>query len=215
MKKLATFTDINKAQALASILRANGVECDIRNEHTATINWLYTNAIGGLQVVVGPDQIAEGEDLLELFHTNASYQKCPDCSSHEVRYVKFGIFNAISIYLGFCLPSKNYKMKCDECGAVFGRCQLVEEDSENLKELENLAVESKNLDAEPQELPIYFSLLKGYIVTFVLMFITSPLGYLFFQNYKVDMEFLLFGPLLGGGIGMLLKYADEQRNKCL
>ena len=221
MKKLANFYDINQAQALASMLDANGIECDIRNEHTGTMYWLYTNAIGGYHIMVSSDCLSEANDILSLYNTDASYQKCPSCSSSKIRYIKIGALNALAIFLGgFCFPARKHKMKCDNCNTVFNRDELVEESDEALDELEKLALESKTEDTKPGKLPIYFAFLKGYIITVVLMALTAPLRPYFVENDSIEYYLhgaypYLYAPLIGGAIGVLLRCIDEYRKKRL
>ena len=227
---MANFYDLNRAHALVSMLEANDIECYIRNEHTGTMYWLYINAIGGYQVMVSPDCLSEAIDILDLYNTNAPYQKCPKCSSSKIRYIRFGVINAIGIFIGgFCLPAKKHKMRCDECNIVFERSELVEEYDEQLEELEKLAQESKMDDVKPKELPIYFAFLKGYIIVLLLLILTAPLRYSethlqpeVTQNDEANIEYYLrgslpylYGPIIGGIIGVLLRRVDESRRKRL
>ena len=230
MKQLAHFYDLNRAHALVSMLEANNIACDIRNEHTGTMYWLYTNAIGGYQVMVNPDCLSEAIDILGLYNTNAPYQKCPKCNSSKIRYIRFGVINAIGIFIGgFCLPARKYKMQCDECKIVFERSELVEEYDEQLNELEKLAQESKMQDVKPKELPIYFAFLKGYIIVLLLLILTAPLRYsethlrsVITEDHEANIEYYLqgslpylYGPIIGGIIGVLLRRVDESRKKRL
>jgi hypothetical protein len=71
---VARFTTVGEAEAARSALDAAGIPCRLGDENTIAVQWLYSNAIGGVKVVV-----AEGdrEDVLEVLR-NASEQAPPE-----------------------------------------------------------------------------------------------------------------------------------------
>lgn len=46
------FSHVAEAQLAQSKLASEGIESFIRNENTISINWLYSNAMGGVQLQV-------------------------------------------------------------------------------------------------------------------------------------------------------------------
>jgi hypothetical protein len=63
MKNLATFSRPIDAHLLISRLAGNGIAAFIRDEHMVTLDWLASNAIGGVKVDVANEDY---ESALEL-----------------------------------------------------------------------------------------------------------------------------------------------------
>ncbi len=62
-----------EAEVVASALRADGVDAFIGNSNHAHVDWLYTFALGGLQVLVPRQKLGEARTLLrERIHENAN-----------------------------------------------------------------------------------------------------------------------------------------------
>ena len=106
---VANFSHPTEADPVVAWLESEGIECFVTNEHTVTMNWLYSNAIGGvgvqvkaadveraneiLQAVLNPHAL-EGEPTLSDSEMDQgsdanSEIHCPQCGSENVYYEKF------------------------------------------------------------------------------------------------------------------------------
>lgn len=138
---VATFSHPTEADPVVAWLESEGIECFLTNEHTVTMNWLYSNAIGGvgvriragdveraneiLQVISNPDATGE-KSAPEDFETDqgnedASDVHCPQCSSADVYYEKFSrrLVFASWVLLTVPLPFFKKRWKCRECEHQF------------------------------------------------------------------------------------------------
>lgn len=53
-------------------LEAEGIRAYLQDEHTVTINPLFSNAIGGIKLMVYGEQVARAQELLQLFEKENS-----------------------------------------------------------------------------------------------------------------------------------------------
>ncbi len=125
---IATFSHPIEAHILKTKLESEGIECFIADENTVTMNWLYSNAIGGVKLQVKKSHFKRAMAIIQEKHTNKLSQNklyksnndphCPKCNSTNVCYEKFSRrFAFISwILLGVPLPFIKRKWKCNECG---------------------------------------------------------------------------------------------------
>ena len=138
---IANFSHPTEADPVVAWLESEGIECFVTNEHTITMNWLYSNAIGGvgvrvkaaeveraneiLRAVLNPDAV-EGERTPADSETdqgsdNNSEMRCPQCGSENVYYEKFSrrlVFASWAL-LTVPLPFFKRKWKCRECEHLF------------------------------------------------------------------------------------------------
>ncbi len=64
MKTLAAFSKPMDAHLLISRLAGNGIAAFLRDEHMVTLDWLASNAIGGVKVDVGDEDYARALELI-------------------------------------------------------------------------------------------------------------------------------------------------------
>ena len=138
---IANFSHPTEADPVVAWLESEGIECFVTNEHTVTMNWLYSNAIGGvgvqvkaadveraneiLQAVLNPDAIG-AESIPTDSETDQegdanSEIRCPQCGSENVYYEKFSrrLVFASWVILTVPLPFFKKKWKCQECEHLF------------------------------------------------------------------------------------------------
>jgi len=125
---IATFSQPIEAHVLKTKLESEEIECFIADENTVTMNWLYSNAIGGVKLQVKKSDFKRAIAIIQkkndgkLTETkldkNNNDPHCPKCNSTNVYYEKFSRrFAFISwILLGVALPFIKRKWKCNECG---------------------------------------------------------------------------------------------------
>lgn len=64
MKTLGTFNKPIDAHLLAARLIGNGIPAFLRDEHMVTLDWLASNAIGGVKVEVGDEDYERALELI-------------------------------------------------------------------------------------------------------------------------------------------------------
>ncbi len=60
----AAFTNVHEAHLAQSSLEAAGFEVLVADEHLVSVDWMLSNAIGGVKVVVREDRVEEARALL-------------------------------------------------------------------------------------------------------------------------------------------------------
>ena len=72
MKTLATFSAPIEAHMLISRLEGNGIPAFLRDEHMVTLDWLASNAIGGVKVDVADEDYDRALELIAAGPTPAT-----------------------------------------------------------------------------------------------------------------------------------------------
>lgn len=72
MKTIASFSAPIEAHMLISRLEGNGIPAFIRDEHMVSLDWLASNAIGGVKVDVGDDDYERALELIAAGPADAS-----------------------------------------------------------------------------------------------------------------------------------------------
>ena len=127
---VATFDNPTIAHIARSRLESAGIRAVLDGEHHIAMDWLITNAVGGVKLLVchtNRDSALQilGENRSEVTETHAFddnpndpiLEHCPSCRSHETfreRLHRKWIFISL-LLLGVPLPFFSRKMICDEC----------------------------------------------------------------------------------------------------
>ena len=114
------------AHLLMARLESEEIECWLQDENTVTINPIWTNAVGGIKLMVKTDDYSRA---LEIFKETENNRKqaveCPKCSRHNVEFVSTprkaanwfsAIFTAV---LGDYALSVDKVYHCFDCGHEF------------------------------------------------------------------------------------------------
>jgi hypothetical protein len=64
MVVVSAFTSVHEAHLAQSVLQAAGIEATVADEHLVSMYWLYSNAIGGVKVLVPEAQAQDARDVL-------------------------------------------------------------------------------------------------------------------------------------------------------
>jgi len=124
VKTIATFSKPEEAHLLRTRLESAGIPAFVQDEHLVQLDWLYSNAIGGVRVQIGDDDL----DAAKEFLVPASPQPCPDaqevlcpaCGSPRTapdelpRRIAFLSLLVISFPLLF-----SRRWRCADCRRVF------------------------------------------------------------------------------------------------
>lgn len=107
-------------------LKAEGIECWLKDENTVTIDPILTNAVGGIKLMVDERMAKEGLDILkQLEEEYKASLACPNCGSHSIEFVSSprkasNWISAISTYLlGSFAMAAEKEYHCFNCGQEF------------------------------------------------------------------------------------------------
>jgi hypothetical protein len=127
---IKTFSSAWEADLAKTQLEACGIQAFILDSQTISVNWLFTNAIGGIKLQVFEDQAMEAKEVLsnpaeevekiqELKSEDET--KCPQCESENVRLVNWERkWSLVSIlFLGFPLFYPRDRYLCENCGNMW------------------------------------------------------------------------------------------------
>ncbi|WP_158279703.1 putative signal transducing protein [Coraliomargarita sinensis] len=120
MPVIATYTKMEDAHLAVSQLQGSGVEAWLRDEATANLYWLYSNAIGGVKVEVAEEDIERAREVLELPKEESGLLQCPHCGSQNTSVRQMNLISALAlIFLSLILPERKHKADCLDCGKSF------------------------------------------------------------------------------------------------
>lgn len=123
---VARYTFPYEAQIAWSRLDAEGIPAYIADEHTINMQWLYSNALGGVRVQVPTEYEEVAREILErnledelIEQEGFEGTKCPKCGSTDTTFYQFGKRFAFLVFLGLHFPLFPVKngVICNQCGA--------------------------------------------------------------------------------------------------
>jgi len=104
---LRSFDNYITASITLARLDEEGITCYLKDEYTVTIDPFLSNAIGGIKLMVLPDDFEEASALLAGF--DKDYRDaivCPKCGSHNVEYInKTGVKNWVTALVSWFFSS--------------------------------------------------------------------------------------------------------------
>jgi len=142
---IATFSHPTEAYILKSRLEAAGVWSLVADENIVIMNWLYSNAVGGVKVQVRETDVERVLDILDgglpvpVSEENEQAQRrdrpdCPNCGSFNTYYEQYAkrllfaswllswlVFRVLftTINGGIAIPFLRRRWKCKDCGNGF------------------------------------------------------------------------------------------------
>mgnify|MGYP005855037097 CR=1 FL=1 len=120
MTIIASYTKMEDAHLAVSKLEGSGVEAWLRDEATANLYWLYSNAIGGVKVEVADEDVERAREILELPKEASGLIQCPHCGSEHTSVRQMNLLFALGlIFLNLILPHRKNKADCLDCGETF------------------------------------------------------------------------------------------------
>lgn len=125
MKTIATFSKPEEAHLFRTRLEAAGISAFVQDEHVVQLNWLLSNAIGGVRVQIAEDDLESASEFLAADSPqpcpDAEDVVCPKCGSpliapdEKPRRIAF-----LSLWLlGFPLLFTRRRWRCSACRNVF------------------------------------------------------------------------------------------------
>ncbi|MEH0390679.1 DUF2007 domain-containing protein [Vibrio mimicus] len=125
---VARFSFPHEAHIARANLESAGIESFIADDHTVNTQWLYSNAIGGVRLMVLEKDFEEATEILtsdfsesleKHSETEGEQQDiCPHCGSSEITAHTQGKRPAFLVFILLGFPLFFYKQgyKCNQCG---------------------------------------------------------------------------------------------------
>ena len=129
MVVVARFSFPYEAHIAKANLASAGIESFIADEHTVNAQWLYSDALGGVRLMVAEEdanQASEilGEDFSQCFENaddavEGHIDVCPHCGSSDIAAYTKGKRSAFLVFILLGLPLFFYQQgyMCNQCGA--------------------------------------------------------------------------------------------------
>ena len=87
---LETFENYIEANLALGRMEKAGINCRLKDENTATLYPILTNAIGGIKLMVLKDDQQKAIEILNaLKELKRKSFACPNCGSHDIEYIKY------------------------------------------------------------------------------------------------------------------------------
>lgn len=114
-----------EAHIARALLESEGIPAFVADEHTVNMQWLYSDALGGVRLQV-PEVFAghamallqeEREEAL-VEEQGAELPPCPHCGSKDTEFYQFGRGGAFLAFLLLNFPLFPVKsgIRCRQCG---------------------------------------------------------------------------------------------------
>ena len=122
---VARFSFPLDANIAKSTLESVGIPAFIADEHTVNMQWLYSNAMGGVRLFVPAEYLEEAKEVLNHdfsesvdLECGSKAEICPECGSKNLVPYTQGKRSAFLVFLlaGFPLFFYKHGLKCQECG---------------------------------------------------------------------------------------------------
>lgn len=124
---VASFSRPVEAHLAKTKLESEGIPCFVTDEHLVQVNWLYSNAIGGVKLKVPSPYLQRARDILRprprlvvVASDNADIPDdeliCPRCRSFDVYRRRQRVAALMAALFGLAVPWMGRKWVCKQCG---------------------------------------------------------------------------------------------------
>jgi hypothetical protein len=124
------FSHPHEAHLACSALQAAGIQVTVADDHIVAANWLYSNAVGGVKVLVAIEDAAAAQAVLAIraeieagavAEGGGEADTCPACGSQNVASVTPGrrLLFLSWLVVGFPVVPVMRRTKCGDCGHRF------------------------------------------------------------------------------------------------
>ena len=126
------YRDLGQAMVAKSVLDSAGIESFLTDENVIRMDWLYSNALDGIKLLVRDEDAAVSRELLaekipEKIEVEGigEYEqpKCPKCGSLDVSFEELDRKIAhVGLLISLPIPATKHGWNCHDCGHL-GRSQ--------------------------------------------------------------------------------------------
>jgi hypothetical protein len=123
---IAIFRDLPAALLAQGSLDSAGIESQLADENTVRMDWLWSNAIGGIKLIVDSEDVEAANEILNQpipneidFDDSAKYEQphCPECQSLDINFEELYRLMAYgTMFLNFPIPVHRRGWVCHSCG---------------------------------------------------------------------------------------------------
>lgn len=124
-----SFSRPHEAHLACSALQAAGIDARLADEYVVTADWLYSNAVGGVKVLVPAGEVEAARTVLDIpaisepaeSADRSAAAACPRCGSHDLAPATRGRRSSFLVWLllGFPLIPMLRRTRCASCGYTF------------------------------------------------------------------------------------------------
>jgi len=125
MITIATFSFPHEAHIARAKLESEDIPAFVADEHTINMQWLFSNALGGVRLQVPEPFVIQAKQILAIDFSDSVIAEqgqdklqCPICGSENVEFIIKGKRIAFLIFLAIHFPLWPYKrqIQCHQCG---------------------------------------------------------------------------------------------------
>ncbi len=118
------FRDLPEALLAKGSLESAGIECALADDNMVRMDWFYSNAIGGIKLLVNAANAAEAEQVLSQpipEHLDVSgvgevqQPRCPKCGSLDIGFRESQPAAYLSMVLNVPIPFRKRAWHCQSC----------------------------------------------------------------------------------------------------
>ena len=134
------FRDLPEALLAKGSLDSAGIECGLADDNMVRMDWFYSNAIGGIKLLVKAEEAASAEQILsqpipENFDVSGvgEYEqpRCPKCGSLDINFRELDPATYFSLgvtYLGVGVPIPIHRQawRCHSCDVEWEEDDMAE-----------------------------------------------------------------------------------------
>ncbi len=106
---VARFSHVAEAHVVKARLQALGMPAFVADEGIVTMNWLWSNAVGGVRVQVRRADAARAEQILAQRPYEPSLKRdnprCPRCGSFDARFQRLSLRRAFVVMFLLSIPN--------------------------------------------------------------------------------------------------------------
>ncbi len=128
MVTIARFSFPHEAHIARAKLESEGIPVFVADEYTINMQWLYSNALGGVRVQIPKPFAKQAIEILSQDYSESLVEQqfqdgypCPKCGSLDTEYMVKGKRMAFFVFTAISFPLWPFKkqINCNECGAIF------------------------------------------------------------------------------------------------
>ncbi len=126
MAVIRQFRDLPEALLAKGSLDSAGIECSLADANTVRIDWFWSNAVGGVKLLVAREDVADAEQVLsqpipENFDVTGigEYQQphCPKCNSLDINFRELDPSAYLTLAFNVPIPIRRRAWRCHSCNA--------------------------------------------------------------------------------------------------
>jgi hypothetical protein len=126
MVAIRKFRDLPEALLAKGSLDSAGIECALVDENVIRLDWLWSNLMGGVKLMVDREDAAAAEEVLtqpipEHFDVSGigDYEqpRCPSCNSLDINFQELEPAAYLSMAVSVPIPFHRRAWRCHNCNA--------------------------------------------------------------------------------------------------